>query len=44
MGFLENVLKLQDAVTSDTGLERLQNLIEKENPEVVRQFLKVTIL
>lgn len=38
MGFLKNVLKLQDTVTSDTGLERLQKLIERENSDVVRQF------
>jgi hypothetical protein len=35
MGLLKKVLKLQDAVTSDTGLENLQNIIEKENPEQV---------
>ena len=40
MGFVENVLRLRDEVSSDEGLEKLRRIFEKEDPNEVRGLQK----
>ena len=41
MGFLENVLRLRDVVSTDEGLDKLRRIFEKEDPREVSSALKI---
>jgi len=38
MGFVKKVLELHDAINSDVGLQSLQNLMSRENPDQARKM------